>query len=220
MVDQIILRNTDLVKISDIISKEYPGQYIKALNCVRGIFAYFGKSLINDKEDEISPKEVEKKLVGRLLCESPIPIEEKVYDVRSGGWVKALSDIFKSQRNYVDSINISFRDEKNKINVNVKYVDVTMFASLYEDNQNKQYFGMTEDDWNGVHLMKSTDGKLPQFTCMETRCNLWGSLCKYYDVPGHKSCMKNLRMSDEYFTKVKHSNYLCSNCYRSDKIKR
>lgn len=200
----IILKNTDLVKISNIIASEYSDDTgIKAIKCVSDIFSYFGKPLLPDEENN-------NKFVDKLTEDPP------GYDVTSGGWLRALNEIRESHHDLKqDTVDITFTDGKNKISIHVKFVDIEAFANLYKSNKNLSYFGMTEADWNGVHLMKTTEEQLPQFTCIETRCKLWGGVCKNWGKLSHSNCMKHVRMSDDYFTKIKHSNGLCSNCYRS-----
>jgi hypothetical protein len=129
-------------------------------------------------------------------------------NVNNGGWFRALYDVNKLIKRE-KRVSLWFTDGIRDINITVEEIDVNNFARIWNEKYDRHDYGMTESEWNGVHLMSTPSGTLPRFTSIETRAKMWNKGCV--------KCKGVVYMSSIYYTKQRHSNELCEYCHRKGK---
>jgi hypothetical protein len=150
----------------------------------------------------------------------------KVYVAEKGGWMKALSAIAKQTESTprADPMKIDFKIKSNDkpFRVQFWFDDVKAFAELWDTHgeQVKQKYDMTDDEYNGIVMMKSAtwyakQNPYPAYTRVITRAKMFAPCSKLcdkclittmVDVQGYRSGARV--WSDAY----RFENELCIEC--------
>lgn len=157
-------------------------------------------------------KEDNKKLVNSTKSEfksirDPSLLDsEKVYTAKSGGWLKAMSEIAKHIKDNPDAprsdpMSIAFNGSRSgkMIRINFWIDDILAFAELYDKHGNniKKVFFMRDEEFDGTILLKNVEiyhNEYPAYTTMRTRAQMFAPcIGKFTD-----ECLGTAVLSTDY----------------------
>lgn len=146
------------------------------------------------------------KIESKTTRDASLLDSEKVYTVKSGGWLKAMSEVAKHIRDNPDAprsdpMRIAFNGSRSgkMIRINFWIDDILAFAELYDKHGNniRKVFNMRDEEYDGTILLKNVEvyhNEYPAYTTMRTRAQMFAPcIGKFTD-----ECLGTAVLSTDY----------------------